>query len=167
MSSELQTAFATSAVTITGLMLLVWLVSLRLNDAGIIDLVWGLGFVLVVWAVWLRSDHPQSTHWILPVLTTVWGLRLSGYLAWRNHGQPEDRRYQEMRWKWGSVFPWVSLITVFGLQGVVMGIVSLPLQVGIATADHNNRTLLTATSMLLTRRPRQKSTWIHRAIPAS
>lgn len=143
MSSELQTAFATSAVTITGLMLFVWLVSLRLKDVSIIDLVWGLGFVLVVWAVWLRSDNPQSADWILPLLTTVWGLRLSGHLGWRNHGQPEDRRYREMRQKWGTMFPWLSLITVFGLQGAVMGVVSLPLQAGIATADHNNYILLT------------------------
>ena len=29
-------------------------------------------------------------------LTTVWGCRLSGYLAWRNLGRPEDKRYAPM-----------------------------------------------------------------------
>jgi len=136
MSPDVETALKTSAATIGVLMVLVWFVSLLLKDASIIDLVWGTGFVLVAWAVWFRAEHRGTAQWILPVLTTIWGLRLSVYLAWRNHGQPEDRRYQDMRHKWGSAFPWVSLVTVFALQGVVMGIVSLPLQMGIATAEH-------------------------------
>lgn len=119
--------FAASAIVIALLMTAVWLVSLRLRDASIIDLVWGLGFVVVVWTATIRSE---SRTWLLPVLTTIWGLRLSLYLAWRNHGQPEDHRYQAMRRHHGRAFPLVSLLTVFALQGVVMWVVSLPLQAG-------------------------------------
>jgi steroid 5-alpha reductase family enzyme len=35
-----------------------------------------------------------------------------------------------MRKHWGDRFPWVSLFTVFGLQGVLMFLVSLPVQLG-------------------------------------
>jgi steroid 5-alpha reductase family enzyme len=39
-----------------------------------------------------------------------------------------------MRKRWGDRFAWVSLITVFGLQGVLMWIVSLPVQLGQSDA---------------------------------
>jgi Predicted membrane protein len=63
-------------------------------------------------------------------MVTVWGLRLSGYLAWRKRGAPEDFRYQAMRRHYGERSGIVSLVTVFALQGVLMWIVSLPAQLG-------------------------------------
>lgn len=122
----------TSATVISVLMVLTWLISLVLRDASIVDLIWGLGFVLVAWASFLTAE---SEDWTLPFLTTVWGLRLSSYLAWRNHGQPEDYRYRAMRNHYGKSFPWVSLLTVFGLQGLIMWIVSLPLQAGAISTN--------------------------------
>jgi steroid 5-alpha reductase family enzyme len=64
------------------------------------------------------------------VLVTIWGLRLAGYLFWRNHGEPEDYRYRAMRKRWGDRFPLISLVTVFLLQGVLMWIVSIGVQLG-------------------------------------
>lgn len=123
------TALATAAITIGVLMTATWVVSLVRRDASIVDIVWGLGFVAVGWAVALRGD-PGAHGWVLVALVTVWGLRLAGYLFRRNHGKPEDYRYQRMRRRWGSRFPLISLIVVFGLQGVLMWVVSLPLQLG-------------------------------------
>ncbi len=107
----------------------IWLVSLRLADASIVDIFWGLGFVMVAWVTFLATDDGARAP-TLTWLTTVWGVRLSGYLAWRNIGRDEDARYQAMRAKHDRQFWWVSLFTVFGLQGVVMWIVALPIQVG-------------------------------------
>ena len=76
----------------------------------------------------LRWRRPR--RWLLTGLTTVWGLRLSVYLAMRNLGKKEDYRYQEMRRRQGERFAIASLWTVFGLQGVLMWVVSLPVQVG-------------------------------------
>jgi steroid 5-alpha reductase family enzyme len=138
---DITTIFIRSALAIAILLVLVWLESVRRKDASIIDLVWGIGFVSVAWTAYFsvvaKTGEYGSTQLILPLLTTVWGLRLSVYLAWRNHGQPEDYRYREMRESWGKSFPIVNLFTVFGLQGVIMWVVSLPLQVGIAAADEN------------------------------
>ena len=117
------------AVMVIGLlMLLLWTVSLPYKDASLVDRFWGLGFVLVVWVrftLYAANQEPQSL--LLPVLVTLWGLRLSGYLTWRNWGQSEDFRYRTMRERHGARFPWVSLLTVFTLQGVVMWVVALPL----------------------------------------
>ena len=52
-------------------------------------------------------------------LVAIWGLRLGGYLFWRNAGHGEDPRYQAMRRHWGPRFPLISLATVFTLQGLL------------------------------------------------
>jgi steroid 5-alpha reductase family enzyme len=64
----------------------------------------------------------------------AWGLRLGGYLAKRNIGHGEDWRYKAMRKKKGARFGLISLVTVFGLQGVLMWVVSLPVMFGNSDA---------------------------------
>ena len=129
--SAVATAMTTAAIAIVVLMIATWLVSLALKNASIVDIVWGLGFVLVAWVVRLRVDDGLAARQNLLVgMTTLWGLRLGGYLWWRNHGKGEDYRYRAMRKHWGPRFPIISLGTVFGLQGVLMFTVSLPVQLG-------------------------------------
>lgn len=129
--SAVTTALTTAGLTILVLMLGTWLLSLALKNASIVDIVWGFGFVCVAWAVRLRVDEGLAARQnLLVLMTTVWGLRLAGYLFWRNHGKGEDYRYKAMRKHWGPRFPIISLGTVFGLQGVLMFIVSLPVQLG-------------------------------------
>ena len=84
------------AAVIAGLMIALWLVSLRLRDASIVDPFWGLGFVIVGWTAALAGE---LSGWglVLALLTTAWGLRLSLHLARRNLGHGEDFRYQSMR----------------------------------------------------------------------
>jgi steroid 5-alpha reductase family enzyme len=120
-----------AAVVVAALMTLTWLVSLALRDASVVDIAWGAGFVAIAWAVAWRAETVSARGWLLVGLATVWGLRLSGYLAWRNLGKEEDYRYRELRQRWGDRFPLVSLVVVFGLQGVIMWVVSLPLQAGV------------------------------------
>ena len=124
------TAMVVAAATIVALMLMTWLVSLPLRNASIVDLIWGLGFVLVAWAVRLTVDGNSARQWLLVAMVTLWGLRLSAYLTWRNHGNGEDYRYRAMRKHWGGRFWWVSLFTVFVLQGVLMWTVSIGVQLG-------------------------------------
>lgn len=117
------------------LMLGVWLLSLPLRNASIVDIFWGAGFVLLAWATFAATESTGPSRWLLPLMTTLWGGRLSGYLAWRNLGRGEDKRYAVMRSKHGPSFAVVSLFTVFALQGAVMWTVSLPVQIGIACAQ--------------------------------
>jgi steroid 5-alpha reductase family enzyme len=130
--SSVPTALLTAGITIVSLMLLTWIVSVVVKNASIVDVVWGLGFVLVAWTVRWRVEGLHARQWLLVGMTTVWGLRLAGYLFWRNHGKGEDYRYKAMRRHWGPRFPIISLATVFGLQGVLMFLVSLPVQLGQA-----------------------------------
>lgn len=123
-----------AAATILGLMLVTWALSVVKGDASIVDLVWGLGFVLVAWAAFVTVGDPGPRRWLLVGLTSVWGLRLSAYLAWRNLGKSEDYRYRAMRSRSPASFWWKSLFTVFLLQGALMWVVSLPVQIGPVAA---------------------------------
>lgn len=120
-----------NAVLILLMMGLLWLVSVVLRDVSIVDIFWGPGFVMVAWVTYLRSVESQPTCYLLPLVVTLWGLRLGIHLAIRNWGRGEDFRYAAMRQRAGRRFVGLSLFTVFGLQGVVMWVISLPLQFGI------------------------------------
>jgi steroid 5-alpha reductase family enzyme len=137
--SSVPNALLSAAVAIVILMLVTWLVSLAVANASIVDIVWGLGFVTVAWVVRIRLSDAghglDERQWLLVAMTTIWGLRLAGYLFWRNHGKGEDYRYRAMRTRYGTRFPLISLGTVFGLQGLLMWIVSLPVQLGQADAS--------------------------------
>ncbi len=67
---------------------------------------------------------------LLVSLTTLWGVRLAGYLAWRNHGKGEDSRYQEMREHRGDRILVGQSIHRVRFAGHVMLFVSLPVQMG-------------------------------------
>src|SRR4029077_13507431 len=66
--------------------------------------------------------------WLVCLLVTVWGVRLSAHLLGRNLVHGEDRRYRAMREAHGHRFWFVSLGTVFLLQGVLIWIISMPVQ---------------------------------------
>lgn len=120
----------TNAGVIAVLMAALWGFSLVLRDASIVDPFWGLGFAVVAWTSAVAAGSLDTEGAVLVALTTVWGLRLAAYLSWRNLGKGEDFRYRAMRKRWGERFPFVSLGTVFLLQGALMWVVSLPVQLG-------------------------------------
>lgn len=119
-------ALVYSAVAIVALMVITWIISLIVKDASIVDMVWGLGFVLATWAAALSVDGITPRGLLIAILVSIWGLRLSGYLVWRNLGKEEDRRYQRMREKNPDSFWIISLFKVFGLQAVLMWIIAVP-----------------------------------------
>jgi steroid 5-alpha reductase family enzyme len=124
-----------SAGAVAVLMLLTWVVSLLVRDASIVDIIWGAGFVVVAATAAVVGDGFDDRRYLLLLLVGVWGVRLSSYLAWRNLGHGEDYRYVAMRKKHGDRFWLVSLFQVFLLQGVLMWVVSLPVQLSAAADE--------------------------------
>jgi steroid 5-alpha reductase family enzyme len=119
--------FLFSGAVILGLMFLLWLLSLVLKNASIVDIFWGTGFVIVAWVCFVWAD---PGGWLAPLLlslVSVWGLRLSIYIFWRNHGKPEDFRYAAWREQYGKIWWWYSFFHVFALQGVLLWLISTPL----------------------------------------
>ncbi|MCU0486701.1 MAG: DUF1295 domain-containing protein [Anaerolineales bacterium] len=115
-------------LVILGFMSLLWLASLALKDSSIVDIFWGTGFVIVTWAAfWLTPDGLAARKWLISILVTIWGLRLSLHILLRNLGKGEDFRYQVWRKEAGAAWWWLSFFRVYLLQGVVMWIVAAPL----------------------------------------
>ena len=81
---------------------LVWVVSVRNKNAGIVDICWGLCFVLQAWLYFaLTPAGLRGRKTLIALLVTVWGLRLSIHIFRRNRGRPEDHRYQAFRQHFG------------------------------------------------------------------
>ena len=108
-------------------MTVLWLASLALRNASIVDIFWGAGFVMVTAVYLLASDGWDVRQWLVLGLVAAWGLRLSGYILWRNHGKGEDFRYVRMREAAGGRFWWQSYFQVFLLQGLLLWVISAPL----------------------------------------
>ncbi len=119
---------AASGAVLCGLMTLLWLLSLVLRDASIVDSFWGAGFVITCWVYFLLTPAGATPRkWLLAVLVTVWGLRLSLHILLRNWGRGEDFRYRAWREAAGRVWWWRSLFKVFWLQGALLWLISTPL----------------------------------------
>jgi steroid 5-alpha reductase family enzyme len=108
-----------------------WAVSVAVENTSIVDIFWGSGFVAIAWAAYLLGDGSSDRRLLLALLVTIWGLRLTVHLASRNLGSGEDYRYAAMRRRHGDRWPVRSLFVVFWLQGALMWIVSLPVQVAM------------------------------------
>lgn len=121
-----------SLVAVIATMCALWVVSLRIANASIVDIFWGPGFVLVAWVSVTLAPAVGPRGYLVAALVTIWGVRLASHLAIRNVGHGEDYRYRAMRAHHGAWFPIVSLGTVFLLQGALMWMVSLPVQAAIA-----------------------------------
>lgn len=111
---------------------LVWLASVPLRDASIVDIAWGW-LVVTPALVWAGSVERGPRALTVLAIALAWAARLSLYIAWRHRGQPEDRRYQAIRERNQPHFAVKSLYLVFGLQAVLAWIVSAPLVAAIAS----------------------------------
>jgi steroid 5-alpha reductase family enzyme len=112
-----------------GIMFFIWLLSVLLKNAGIVDVFWGIGFIIVAWMTFFITDGYVGRKLLITAAVTVWGLRLSIHIFLRNFGMPEDRRYAAIRKRMGKNFWWRSLFEVFGLQAILLWLISLSVQI--------------------------------------
>ncbi len=139
----------TGLAVILAAVTLVWVVSLRLRDASIADVGWGLGFVLLAWLYCILSPALTPRSWLVAGLVTLWGARLSLHIFLRNRGHGEDPRYRAMRAAHGPAFWWRSLFTVFWLQGTLMWFVALPILVAVRAAQPPDLTAVDGLGVLI------------------
>ena len=144
-TATLGATMTTAALTIAAVMLITWVASVITRDASIVDPIWPLGFVAVASSGFVRTDGDPTRRIAILALVAIWGLRLSAHLfARRRGGAGEDFRYRAMRRRWGPNFWIVSLVTVFAVQGVLMWVVSLPVQLGLRGSEPTAPILLGA-----------------------
>lgn len=121
------TLFLQASLIIWILVTLLWLLSVVIKNVSIVDIFWGFGFVVVNAFYVYNVEVVEPRNVLLLILASIWGLRLTLYLAIRNIGKGEDYRYQQFRKDYGEKrYWWFSYFQVFLLQGALILIVSLP-----------------------------------------
>lgn len=62
----------------------VWLVSVAVRNASIVDVFWGLGFAVLAAVCFVTTDGFIGCKILITTVVTVWGMRLSLYILWWN-----------------------------------------------------------------------------------
>ncbi|GAB1365859.1 DUF1295 domain-containing protein [Candidatus Cloacimonadaceae bacterium] len=106
---------------------LLFLLALLIKKNDIVDISWGMGFVLLALYTLIVSSF---WHWrllMVVLLVMLWGIRLAGYIFIRNKGKAEDFRYANWRKEWGKNWVLRSWLQVFMLQGFFMLLIAYPI----------------------------------------
>ncbi|MGB9765798.1 MAG: DUF1295 domain-containing protein [Candidatus Saccharicenans sp.] len=123
--------FLLGGIIILLYMTFIYLLSLIKKNAALVDIAWGLGFILIIVTFYLMSwlnNHklPGGRQLLTTLMITAWGIRLSWHIYQRNKGRPEDYRYAAWRQNWGKNFALRSYFQIFLLQGIFMFLIILP-----------------------------------------
>lgn len=119
---------------IVALFTALWVVSVIVKNASIVDMWWGPGILLIGLTYFLTTDGAQSRGRMVVSLLALWAIRLAWHIGARNIGHGEDFRYAKWRRERGASWWWVSYLRVFVLQAVIAWIISMPLYYAITPA---------------------------------
>lgn len=90
--------------------------SLRLKDNSIVDIFWGIGFVMIAWMTFFLDSIFSTSQLVSTLLVTAWGVRLALTIGVKKLSHSgEDRRYAKWRAEW-KYFSARSFFQVYILQ---------------------------------------------------
>jgi steroid 5-alpha reductase family enzyme len=125
-----------NAAILLGLVLILWVISIQIDDVSFVDSFWGGGMALLALVSWLRVPSPGPLATLIMAMAVLWGARLALHLfvRWRREG--EDPRYARMMRKPREQgrFGQAALTRVFLGQAVLLFLVCSPAQYGILEA---------------------------------
>ncbi|MFW6257048.1 MAG: DUF1295 domain-containing protein [Bacillota bacterium] len=102
------------------------------KDNSLVDIAWGLGFVVSVLYTLIVSDF-NTVNLLITFMVSIWGLRLSWHIFQRKLGKPEDFRYRKWREEW-NYFYLRSFFQIYLLQGLLLFIIVYPALTIITTS---------------------------------
>jgi steroid 5-alpha reductase family enzyme len=133
-----------SLITILTFTSLLFFVAQYLKNNSIIDVAYGLGFIVTATTLGLFYTSPVGfslASKILLALIYIWGIRLSYRIYRKNKGKPEDFRYNSWRMEWlkkgKAYFLLRSYFQIFALQGFIISIVLLPFTLSLDSPNDN------------------------------
>ncbi len=116
-------------IPVLALMTALWIISVALRDASIVDPFWSVGFMVATAWYFQQGQGNDHRKVLVLILVMVWGLRLFIHLFLRFYrATGEDHRYRNFRNTYGAHrYWWFSFLQVFLLQGTLLWLISLPL----------------------------------------
>jgi steroid 5-alpha reductase family enzyme len=127
MNDSLWFLISAAGAAAIALMTFVWLLARRIDNAGVVDVAWSLGFAVVAVIYYLLGEGDATRKLLLCSMVTVWSLRLGGYLWLRvaKHHPEEDGRYAALRDQYPR-HTWLMFFGFFQLQALLLVILSVP-----------------------------------------
>lgn len=120
------TAYLTGGLLVMIMMALIWLVHLRDDNATIVDMGWGFGFVMMATVFMANGSGGTTRNVVLWLLLALWGGRIIYFIAKRMRQEGhEDKRYAMFRKKWGGQAR-AKFFQLFECQALLQMIVVLP-----------------------------------------
>lgn len=116
----------TAAIIILVYFSALFLIGTKLKNNSIVDIGWGIGFVILAWLLLLLRLPLTLTRTTITLLVSLWGLRLFYHILKRNHGKPEDFRYVAFRKAWGKWVVLRAFFQIYMLQGLLMFLIAMP-----------------------------------------
>lgn len=108
------------------LMTFLWLIYFLRRNPGIVDIGWGVSFIIVIWTYCLLGEGASLRRWVLTAMVTLWAGRLAYHLLHRFLTSTPDPRYIEISKGWGTEFIPFKFYLMFLFQGLLVMIISLP-----------------------------------------
>ena len=128
---------ALSAMTVLLFMIVMFIIAQIKKNNSIVDIGWGIGFILIAIILLLTTDRIDLKDLIICVMIFVWGLRLALHIYSRSRGKEEDFRYAQWRKDWGKNAVVIAFFKVFMLQGIIMLIIAYPIMVVFNSLNDN------------------------------
>lgn len=119
--------FLLSGVVISIFFAVMYFVGLMRKDNSVLDISWGIGFVLVSVMTLFASGSLSLPKILLTSLIILWGTRLAIYISIRNYGKGEDYRYKKFRERWGEKTWLYSIFYIFVTQALVLWFMAFPI----------------------------------------
>ena len=106
-----------------------YLISRMKNDFSVVDIAWGLSFLLIfVTAGTTFNSNWEAREVLIGSLVFIWSVRLSGYIFLRSRKiGKEDYRYAQFRKDWGNNANTIAYFRVFILQAFLSLLIASPL----------------------------------------
>lgn len=114
-------------------MVVLWVISTRIEDVSIVDIAWGADGALIAVVTFFLAQGSLPRRLLLTGMVFLWGVRLALHIGLRRRGKAEDFRYAAMRAEHGDSFALRSLFTVFLFQAFLIWAITLPAQVAQAS----------------------------------
>ncbi len=130
-------------------MVSMFIIAQLIKDNSIVDIGWGLGFVIIAFVSYFASEGENTIRQtIVLTLVSLWGIRLFLHLLIRSIGRGEDFRYANFRKQCGKNVRVIAFFRVFMMQGAIMLLLAYPI-VLVNAADSSGLDIFAGIGILL------------------
>jgi len=110
-----------------GIMVLVWLWSYKIKNAGVVDIFWSYNFPVIAIILLLLAPGLETRKMLICGMVVLAGVRLGTHLAMRvtKHLHDEEPRYKHIRKEWGASAD-IKMFFFFQMQATSNVLLAVP-----------------------------------------